>query len=421
MNLSRALALSCLLLFVETPLRECRADAIDDSVRVTLVRVTAEAVGDDSSKCPGCPLTSIATGFFVSSYGRLVTAHHLIGSLGAFDRATLHITVQPNPYSNDRLPAEIEYVDNAHDVLVLLVPRVREFAYMRSAPRDSVELSATEIFTSGFPEAYAYMTDTGRVKAFNGPEGAFYLWVTNMEFKGGQSGSPVYLADGGLIGLVKGSEAGFDKNSFIIPIEYVERLVKLDQQDGVGDVAAAPPVLLGTVRLIGVVSDRPVERVFKETDRSCGKGKSVEWRVAAQSGWRIDPATVSVKVLKATGGSQFKGVRDSGESGFTVTGNVTGFRDCRLAGFPPLARTGRGDLFVRVMYTERRADASEIEFARLPLRSGDTLTQPLPGGSGDVKVVLDSPDGKSTTQLGPGEQEAFTVELVDRKVSITAK
>jgi len=178
------------------------------------------------------PITIAGTGFFVSKEGYLVTAKHLIEDIvskGA-TRESLTYSVNMDPNGTPvTVPAINFWTNQISDLLVLSVKtgNIKFRVLTRNAtPRGDIKIGETQIFTGGFPENYPFIMDSGIVKSFAGPSiGSGPLWVTNMSFKHGQSGSPVILKDGSVVAVVTAidqdaSTIGFITPTRIIPVNF---------------------------------------------------------------------------------------------------------------------------------------------------------------------------------------------------------
>lgn len=372
-----------------------RADP-HDGVRSALVFVTAKAV-QKSGPCTGCEVASRATGFLVDGHGVVATSYHLLTKLGDYDDATLEVHVVTGG-ENVGVPraAAPEYFDVRHDVLTLRIAEgASPFPHLtvRGSPRQSITLAATPIYTSGFPEGYPYLSDAGHVRAYNGSPPDLYLWVTNMEFKPGQSGSPIYLDDGSVIGIVKGSERDSARNTFFVPAQYLERLVPPAAED-TPDAAAA-----GVVHIVEPTEETRSEtrwrsRTFAETNAPCADPKPLAWRVTPTEGWRVEVDTIDLEPRRVSPGSQVKKEpHDAGEHGFTIRALLENTGQCLRDGERLVTEDAPGVVEVVAHYRERRTVTTtrETNLLRAPLPADGVLTQRLPSSEAAFTVFVERP------------------------------
>lgn len=424
MNLVRSIFLTAGLIAISIcSSNATHAEGVHAKVRKTLTSIAAEALGSESSRCPGCEVATTATGFFVDAHGTVVTSYHLLTSLGNYDPSTLNIwIVTGDVFSSSKRPAAIEYVDAIHDLLVLRTPEAATaFDYLRyhKNARARISLSSTPVLTSGFPSGYPYLTDAGTIKAFNGPTSGIYLWTTNMEFKEGQSGSPVYFDDGTLMGVVKGSEDGYDKNSFIIPAKYLASLIRLDLGDG-ADTSSVEA--LGSIQIVGLTQRSDFETVsrsenFYERNSHCTNDRNVTWEVKANNGWIVLPDSIHATATTVSSKSQFAGVSQVSNSGFSLSGRIRNSGDCvKSLGI----RDGRGALGVTVTYDEKRSVniAEETLVRQSPLFEGRPIEEKLPSGIENVRVTFKDARGNISELVGAGKQDAFRVEIEENYLRV---
>jgi serine protease Do len=217
-----AITLTVAGVYFAPAMHDSKAHAQDahKQVRPSLVylKATGQVRGGENASSEA--ETTLGTGFVVSSDGLVLTTHHIISELGDVEPRTVSIEARIAEKSANARPAAI--VDDAinMDLLLLKLP---------PGPDDYVPVSlgsaydhddTQDIYTSGFPRSISYRTQNGRIEAREGPGG--YLWVTDLNFEYGQSGSPIYNGDGEVIGVVKGVEGSLN---YIVPIEFADSLL----------------------------------------------------------------------------------------------------------------------------------------------------------------------------------------------------
>ncbi len=212
------LLLSCLFDLM-CPSRPAAAQEVIQEVAESLVHLRVEAVNS-----VGVPLEGQGTGFIVSEDGQVLTVNHLLLGLGPYVPETLKITGRVGQRGE---PFDVKAaVINALPTLDLLLLKLsigpNPYKPVKLGSTRSVDV-LTNIGTSGFPlNQPGIWVDTGKVQSREGLGGS--LWGTSMSFNAGQSGSPVYLENGAVIGVVKGQLSGSNINYFV-PIDFADTLL----------------------------------------------------------------------------------------------------------------------------------------------------------------------------------------------------
>lgn len=168
------------------------------------------------------------SGFFISIEGYFVTARHLIEDAvkqGALRESLTYSVKMPSTNPSFSQTAVLYWSDILSDEVVLSVrTEGLRFHILKSniQPRGDIALGMTPIFTAGYPENYPLVMDSGIVGSFNGPNQiSFPLWVTNMSFKAGQSGSPVILKDGTVVAIVTAIDKDATNIGLLTPIRSI--------------------------------------------------------------------------------------------------------------------------------------------------------------------------------------------------------
>ena len=199
------------------------AQSVHDQIRPSLVYLKATAISTAPGKV-GSPVESVGTGLIIANDGQILTVYHLITELGTFEPETLKI--KANVGEKVQAPQKSVAIVNALpnvDLMLLKIPEaLRDYTPVHLGSTKSMDLS-TKLHTSGFSHNIDYTTGSGILTSREGPGG--YLWVTNIEFDGGQSGSPVYNDNGEVIGIVKGQLKTHPSTNFFIPIEFAGQLL----------------------------------------------------------------------------------------------------------------------------------------------------------------------------------------------------
>lgn len=201
-------------------------DTVHDRVKnsVVYLKVTGKSVSaaGEQDVTPG-----IGTGFVISSSGLVLTTYHLIGGMGKnIIPESVSISGSLGTKKPDAQLSPVSFVD-ASIPLDLLLLRLRTDKEMTPVVLGDAEayrnVSDKEIFTVGFPKDASTkpLFDKGIISATDGLGGN--TWSMNMAPDNGASGSPVYVKEGGVIGIYKGSnDAG---SGYFIPLELATSMI----------------------------------------------------------------------------------------------------------------------------------------------------------------------------------------------------
>ncbi|MBW4709969.1 serine protease [Roseobacter sp. YSTF-M11] len=170
---------------------------------------------------------SQGTGFFVGKDGFILTTRHFLDPLEKAEARQVSITASIGGASSDDIPVQIASELDRVDLLLLKAnmpfdkPPPNPLRIGRTSKYNRA--SPTALFTSGFHG------ETYRRKEveFNASESADfpYAWTVNVKTNSGQSGSPVYDADGSVLGIVKATASEDDELTLMIPIDYAMPLI----------------------------------------------------------------------------------------------------------------------------------------------------------------------------------------------------
>lgn len=169
------------------------------------------------------------TGFFVSPDGTILSTYRLVEGYVADHGSNLQIRVTiggpPGQQGTDTIDGTLVDFSQSYDLLVL---KIRPSADMPPPPvklgRSRTIEPGAGLFTSGFNDADPFSLE-GSLANRVGPAGVGYLWQLQMPVAPGQSGSPVYLSDGTVVGVLKGNSAAANGIGFMVPIDYADRVV----------------------------------------------------------------------------------------------------------------------------------------------------------------------------------------------------
>lgn len=391
----------------------------------SIVLVTAEAKRTEDSDCFACPDSATSTGFFITDDGMVTTSYHTVRKLldAQAKPESIKFFVQLDQYSQRR-EAFVEYFDHAHDILIVKTPARKEgpFDYLRyrKGAKAVIKPAITRIYTVGYPEGYNFQQGSGHVKAFEGPISRdLYLWTTDMKFKDRQSGSPVYLDDGSVIGLVKGSEERFDQNNFFVPIQYAVNLAQ-SHFEAFGELRLTPVNSAGIGRLQVIArvpetkrEERVTTRTVDEKTEVCQQEKVVARTVKASGGWTLVPSKITASAQVSLG-STFTGIEEESPTSFVVTGVLRSqSQPCTKEGGISVTPYFPGTMKVDVAFTEFREMTSlrETVVHQRQAIEGSAFEAQLPAGATPSMVVYQKNDGTVIRQSGIGSQDGLSVRL----------
>lgn len=172
----------------------------------------------------GIPQEDQATGFFVSDDGFILTAYHLLDrmhDMGGEDTIAVDVSI-----GDPQKPPVTAAIVNGLAPLDLLLLKIRpdeSFTPVKLGTAQMLDERA-ELFTSGFLNTQL-LTKDGTLANKVGELGIGYLWALNVSVPAGMSGSPVYLKDGTVVGLLKGQDKNDPSIGYMVPIEYADALI----------------------------------------------------------------------------------------------------------------------------------------------------------------------------------------------------
>jgi S1-C subfamily serine protease len=207
--------------------------SVPDSV-VQLLAVGAEAAGKN------CKIS--ATGFFVNEEGYLITNAHVVEDARRClamspEAKILAKLASPAGRAAPAVSCAIVGVDEVHDVAVLRTERrVTEVLGTENAPYarlDSEEpLPGAPVLLTGHPAfAWRPVTQTGQMvrletlRLGDDRSESSRVMVLNIATQVGNSGSPVYLGTGGVVGIVERRDPWRAAHTVAVSIRYAIELL----------------------------------------------------------------------------------------------------------------------------------------------------------------------------------------------------
>ncbi len=280
------------------------ADAAATNVRSSLVTIRATGLLRASNELSD---SVFGTGFFVNSQGYIVTSLHLIKQLGAVIPESIRFEVNTDLNETPITAIQIERRDQV-DILVLLAKMgMRPFSVLRRERNvmRRVREGETRVYTSGFPKGYGAIIDNGAITSFEGPVSPpSPTWTTNMTFKGGQSGSPIYLEDGSVIAVAKGVDAGTTQIGIVVPIMHVPLNYWDEDTEAPANMEAAEgiPSILITRNVPATATQSRIVPINVQLS-SCSDPGIRNIRVDVSPGWKISATPATVQMYEARGAS----------------------------------------------------------------------------------------------------------------------
>lgn len=266
-----------------------------DQVRPAVLVVTAHGV---STTLGNVPVESKGTGFYINPQGYVVTSYHLITDLGNVDPTNITFDIRGGPHEPKIVPAIVIAASEKQDWLILNAPvadpRLPVLNPARH-PMRAIHVGQTAVYAPGFPEGYEYVLTPGVITSFNPPSGGPPLWLTTFPFKKGQSGSPVVLADGRVIGVAKGVDEDAPTFGFIVPVTLIDPGYwdGTDLPDVPDESGNEPARVVAEMSAPPVTQTRQVALEANNEPCAMPQRHTVKW--SATPGWRIEPASVVIR------------------------------------------------------------------------------------------------------------------------------
>lgn len=194
------------------------ADDIHGEMRRRLV-----SIGITGESMSGNPLASEGTGVLVSGDGYILTSYHLFDAVASAKPGSvaISISIAEKKETRDRRAFLVDAKPNV-DVALLKTPTAAaDYPFANIGTTRGVQIGDT-LFVYGFPRhsVGAPQVQGMQLSSYDGPGG--HTWLLSGQVDAGQSGSPVYRADGSIVGIVKGV---VDSQSAFVPIDLADLLM----------------------------------------------------------------------------------------------------------------------------------------------------------------------------------------------------
>lgn len=391
-------------------------------IKSSIVKVVAKGIDTGAGNIKR---VATGTGFFTSELGFIVTSAHLRKNLGKVDEASITYEIYLDRFSAAGIAATSLYLSDPSDLMVLYAPvggeNIKPLSMSRK-PISSIKLGETAIFTAGYPDGYGYTVNQGVITAFSGPVHNVPLWATNLTFKEGQSGSPVYLASGEVIGIVKGVDRNASIGLFVpaktIPSNYWDSGMDAAVVLAATSASAERLVASGTQLAVGP-RDRTERAEF--VNPPCTVSRRHVQRVLPSQGWAIDPDSVKLRTISIQAQNAEARVDAISAEGFELIVDVENTGKCLEINGIRIAQDIVGKYTGAVTFKERPKDAAEEKYtiakailvpgAKIPL--GDI-------NPSNVALTITGPNGSRIYIPKPGDiireggQQVLQIDKIPR-------
>jgi S1-C subfamily serine protease len=171
----------------------------------------------------GVRRTVESTGFIVSDDGFILTSYDPLEESSKFAGDDVKITASVGDPEAQAVTAGIFDSIQQLDVMLLKIRTSKPLPHLTLGKAEVLN-NNDRIYTSGFLGKDPFNSE-GTLSNKFGPLGVGYLWTLNMPVAPGESGSPVYLADGAVVGILKGQSTGASNVGYMVPIEFSDALI----------------------------------------------------------------------------------------------------------------------------------------------------------------------------------------------------
>jgi len=168
-------------------------------------------------KLSGVVETRYATGFIVSPSGFVLTDTHTI----AVDSETDDLKILGAVHHRGASPLELVEIDTKKE-LALLKFKTTGITFPAVNLGTADVQVRTELCSEGFPEGQEWVAPSGALTGTGGDRG---FWITQMPSNPGESGAPVFLPSGEVVGIKFGGYDDKQLLNLVIPINFAHDLL----------------------------------------------------------------------------------------------------------------------------------------------------------------------------------------------------
>ena len=261
------------------------------------------------------------TGFFVSADGLILTTRHFLDPLEKAEARQIRITAAIGGASSRRIPLLVASDLPSVDLLLLKAnmpfdmdpPEPLKIGRTSNFDRSN----PTPLFTSGFHDKNYRKLEA----SFNDAQSddVAYAWTLNVKTNPGQSGSPVYDAEGTVLGIIKATARSDDELTLMIPVDFAMPLIGHLEIDRLNRQIKLLTSILGEM----TQNDPPLNKRLNAIEENLSElGQHFTWTATT-----LPDGSIAVQYEKLIGGGtqineirvQLKPIMRFRENGRTVT------------------------------------------------------------------------------------------------------
>ena len=221
---------------------EIRTNAKDSLVFIQSERSNRDGTNEE---------ISTATGFIVSTAGYVLTAGHAIYDQEEDKLTSIYASIRSR--DNTKLRAKLITKDHEADLALLQLPDIQRWKAISIDEAASVQEDEA-MYVLGFPLEQDLSSAYGRLSNRYGNRGR---WQTTIALNRGNSGSPVFNADGNVVAIVNGGLDEAHQITFVTPIRFANNLLSILPGGQSGSSIVNPVVDSESVGVISMLQSDP--------------------------------------------------------------------------------------------------------------------------------------------------------------------
>lgn len=204
------------------------------TIEVDYLKVKGKGTGKTSpNSITPFDIKQAGSGFFISGSGFIATNYHVVENT---DR--IQVEVKANGVSKS-YNAELVLKDEANDLAILRIVDEKFTAlnnFQFGLKRDGIESLGADVFTMGYPLAYAGMGKdvkytNGTISSKTGYDGAINSYQVSVPVQPGNSGGPLFNYKGELVGIINAKINEGENVSYAIKAQFLKNLIDLLGED----------------------------------------------------------------------------------------------------------------------------------------------------------------------------------------------